>query len=170
MVEVVFNPQSSYTTKQTNVEMFVSDSGRTKGKMIADTWLMFDRASEPYWYFPDGIYVETFDSLFNVETIVKADTCYHYKRKNLWKLVGHVDIYNQEGKHFQTSELYFDRQKETFYSDSFMRMTDGDKVNTGIGFVSNQDFTKYDIFHSSAEIPVETQRRAVKSDENHIPD
>ena len=164
MVEVVFDPQTSATLIRTNVESFVSDSGITQYKFITANWMTFERASDPYWYFPDKIYIEKFDTFFNVEATIKADTAYYYDRRSLMKLIGNVDITNVEGQRFQTSELFWDRQKETVYSDSFIRVTDGDKVQMGIGFTSNQNLTVYTIFNPSAEIPVEMQRHTLASD------
>ncbi len=164
MIEVDFDPQTSYTLKETNVNMLISDSGVTKYKAKAATWLMFGKASEPYWYFPDGVYLEKFDTMLNVEASIKADTAYYYERRKLWELNGHVDISNLKGERFQTSQLFWDNNKETIYSDSFIRISKGETVNTGIGFRSNQDMSIYEIYNSSADIPIDMQRRAIASD------
>ncbi|MDR2915416.1 MAG: LPS export ABC transporter periplasmic protein LptC [Tannerella sp.] len=163
-VEVIFDPQTSHTLKETNVETLISDSGVTKYKLIAATWLMFGKASEPYWYFPDGVYLEKFDTMFNVEASIKADTAYYYERRKLWELNGHVDISNLKGERFQTSQLFWDQNKETIYSDSFIHISKGENINTGIGFRSNQDMSIYEIYNSSADIPVDMQRRAIAGD------
>lgn len=167
LIEYAFDPQTSYTLKETNVEMFISDSGVTKYKIITDTWLMFGKASEPYQYFPDGVYLEKFDTTFNVEASIKADTAYYYERRKLWKLNGHVDISNLKGERFQTSQLFWEDNPSIdfpIYSDSAIRITKGESVNTGIGFRSNQDLSIYEIYNSSADIPVDMQRRAVGGD------
>jgi LPS export ABC transporter protein LptC len=155
-VEITFDPQTSYTLKETNVETLISDSGLTRGKVIADTWLIFGKASEVYWYFPDGIYVEKFDTSFHIETSIKADTAYYFLRRNLWQLDGNVDISNVDGVRFETSQLFWDRNKEIFYSDSFIKITEGENVNTGIGFTSNHNMSEYKIFHSTGDFTIET--------------
>jgi len=164
MIEVIFDPQTSYTRKQTNVETYISDSGVTKIKIITSTWLVFGRASEPYWYFPDGLYLEKFDTAFNIEASIKADTAYFFERRQVWEAIGNVDIMNQEGVRFETSQVFWDQQKKIIYSDSFMRMTKQDLVNTGIGFHSNQELTEYYLKDASLEMTVETQRRTHKTD------
>ena len=158
MVEVVYDPQTSYTLKETNVKGVVSDSGRIRFKYEAPTWLVFGKASEPYWFFPDGVYAERFDSTLQVEASIKADTAYNYERKKIWELKGNVDISNLKGERFQTSQLFWDQNKEEFYSDSFIRITNGESVNTGIGFRSNQDISIYEIYNSTADIPVDMKR------------
>jgi len=145
------------------VNTLVSDSGITRYKVIAQTWLIFGQAKEPYWFFPDGVYLEKFDTVFNIEASVKADTAYYYERRKLWKLEGHVDISNFKGERFQTSQMFWDQNSSSIYSDMYIRITrDMDEfVNEGIGFRSNQDMSIYQIFHPTAEIPFDMKRRAL---------
>lgn len=164
LVEYTFDSETSYTLKETTVETLISDSGVTRYRLVTDTWLMFGKAAEPYWYFPDGIYLEQFDTVFNVQASIKADTAYYYERRKLWELNGNVDISNHKGERFQTSQLFWDDNKNSIYSDSFIRITNGDRVNTGIGFQSNEDMTVYEIYKAAGDIPVETQRRATSAD------
>jgi LPS export ABC transporter protein LptC len=164
MVEVMFDPETSYTLKETNVETLVSDSGITRYKIITDTWLIFSKASEPYWYFPDGVYVEKFDTVFNVEARMQADTARYYQRRNLWQLDGNVDISNIDDVRLETSQLFWDQHKEIFYSDSFVVITKGEDVNTGVGFLSNKDISEYKIFNSTANFTVDMQRHGQEAD------
>jgi hypothetical protein len=164
-IEVAFHPDSSFTLMKTDVNALISDSGITRGKAIAQTWLIFGKAKEPYWLFPDGIYLEKFDTLFNIEASIKADTAYYYERRKLWQLEGHVDISNFKGERFQTSQMFWDQNSSSFYSEMYIRVTKKIKgeefINEGTGFRSNQDMSIYDIFHPSAEIPVEMKRQAL---------
>lgn len=164
LVEVTFDPETSYTLKEKNVNTLVSDSGITRYKVITDTWLIFGKASEPYWYFPDGVYLEKFDTVFNVEASIRADTARYFQRRGLWQADGNVDISNTEGVRLETSQLFWDEKKETFYSDSFVRITKGEDVNTGIGFLSNKDMTEYTIYKSTANFAVEMQRNRQGTD------
>jgi len=163
-VDVAFDPQTSYTYKSTNSYSLVSDSGITRIKIITQTYLIFGKASEPYWYFPDGVYIEQFDTLLNVEASIQADTAYYFERKQLWEAKGNVDITNFEGKRFQTEHLFWDQQNKTVYSDSLINITEGDRVTTGIGFRSNQDLSEFLIFTPGGKIPVELQQRATDND------
>ena len=158
-IDVAFDPQTSYTYKTTNSYSLVSDSGITRYKMVSQTQLTFSKASEPFLYFPDGVYIEQFDTLLNVEASIQADTAYYYERKQLWEAKGNVDITNFEGKRFQTEHLFWDQQNKTVYSDSLIIITEGEKVTTGIGFRSNQDLSEYQIFTPGGKIPVELQQR-----------
>jgi LPS export ABC transporter protein LptC len=154
VVEVEFNPDSTYTMRVTGVSDLISDSGVIRYKVIADEWLVYSKASEPYWLFPGGFYVEKFDSLLNKDASIKADTAYYYNKKELWKLIGNVEVSNLKGEHFETELLFWDQKKERVYSDKYIRIEQEDKIITGIGFESNQNMTKYDVFNSQGVFPV----------------
>ena len=159
VVEVTFDPENTYTLRTTDVSSLISDSGITRYRMNAKEWLVFGKAKEPYSYFPQGVYVEKFDSLFNVEASVKADTAYYWDKKGLYKLIGHVGILSQEGKKLDTSILYFDQKEDQIYTDEYFELEEGDKIITGIGFKSNQNMTKYKIFNSQGRFPVSDTAR-----------
>lgn len=154
-VALVFNPDSTYTMKATDVSSLISDSGITQYRMTAKEWLMFDKAAEPYWYFPKKIYVEKFDTLFNTEASIEADTAYYYSKKSLWKLVGNVHVENLQGEKFETSLLYWDQKKELIYSDQFIRIEQEGQVVLGVGFESNQDMSQYEILDSKGSFDID---------------
>ena len=156
-VDIVFDPETNYTMKAKAISTLVSDSGITKYKAEAQQFYVFERAKEPYWYFPEKVHVEKFDTLFHIEASFDADTAYFYTKQKLWKFIGHVDAKNIEGEHFETSVLYWDRNTEKVYSDQYIRITKDEFVNTGFGFESDQTLTSYKIFNSAAIIPVKEQ-------------
>jgi LPS export ABC transporter protein LptC len=153
LVDIVFDREQTYTMRSTDISQLISDSGVTRYKVETKEWLVFEEASEPYWYFPEKLHVEKFDTLFRPEAIIDADTVYFFTKKKLWKLIGNVEIENMQGERFETSLMYWDQNTEKIYSDQYIRITKGDFVNTGIGFESNQQLTKYRIFRPAAEIP-----------------
>ena len=165
VVNVTFDPEKTYTMKATDVSSLISDSGITRYRMNAKIWLVYDKAAEPHWYFPNGIYVEKFDTLFQTEASIKADTAYYYDKKGLWKLIGNVEVESLQGEHFETSQLFWDQKKEKFYSDKYISIEQADKIITGIGFESNQNMTQYKIFNSQGIFPVNS---ASTADTTHI--
>lgn len=154
VVDVAFDPETTYTMKATDVSSLISDSGITRYRLKAKEWLIYGKAAEPHWYFPEGIYVEKFDSLFQTEASIKADTAYYYDKKGLWELIGNVEVESLQGEHFETSQLFWDQKQEKVYSDKYMRIEQEEKIITGIGFESNQSMTQYKIFNSQGIFPV----------------
>ncbi|MCD7978519.1 MAG: LPS export ABC transporter periplasmic protein LptC [Tannerellaceae bacterium] len=171
VVPVEFDPNTTYTMKTTEVSSLISDSGITRYRMVAQEWLMFGKAEEPFSYFPEGIYLEKFDSLFVPEATITADTAYHYEKQALWKLIGNVEIRNLEGEFFETSILFWDQKEEKIYSDQFIRIVQKDeKVITGIGFESNQEMSQYVVYNSRGEFPVtETPVDSAARDSMQVP-
>lgn len=155
VVDATYDPEKSYTMKATQVNTLISDSGITRYRIEAAEWIVFGKAKEPYWYFPEGIYVEKFDTLFHSEASIKADTAYYFDKKGLWHLIGNVEVESQQGEQFDTSELFWDQKKEKVYSDKYIRIQQKEQIITGVGFESNQNMTRYKIFNSQGEFPVE---------------
>lgn len=154
IVEVAFDPEKTYTMRATEVNTLISDSGLTRYRVNAKEWLVYGKAKDPYWYFPEGVYVEKFDTLFQPEANVEADTAYYFSKRELWRLVGHVEVQNLEGEKFETSELFWNSKEDRVYSDKYIRIEQEDKIITGIGFESNQKMTQYKIFNSQGTFPV----------------
>lgn len=153
-VEVAFDPEQTYTMKTTNVSTLVSDSGITRYRANAKEWLVFGKANDPYWYFPEGIYLEQFDTLFQVKASIKADTAYYYEKQELWKGVGNVEMQSLDNEYFTTSLIFWDQKSQRIYSDQYIRIEQQDKVITGVGFESNQSMTEYKIFNTTGIFPM----------------
>ena len=145
-VDINYDPETTPSMITDSVTTLISDSGVTRYKLVADIWEVYDKAEEPYWYFPEGIYLERFDSLFQVEAKILADSAWNFTEKKLWRLKGNVDIRNMEGEMFLSDELFWDQQKQTVYSDKYIQIKRGDTELKGYGFESNQEMTEYSIF------------------------
>lgn len=170
VIDVVFDPEEAFLMKTTDASMLISDSGVTRYRMVTKEYRIYTKSDDPYWYFPDGIYVEKFDTLFHIETSIKADTAYYYNKRDFVKLIGNVTIRSLQGELFETSLLYWDGATGKCYSDQYIRIEQADKVITGIGFESNQDMSQYKIFNSQGIFPVnETPADSTKVEDKSIP-
>ena len=144
--DLKFDPETTPSMNTDSVTTLISDSGITRYKLVADNWQVFDKAAEPFWYFPEGIYLERFDSLFQVEAKILADSAWNYTDKRLWRLKGNVDIRNMEGEKFLSDELFWDQKEQRVYSDKYIEIKRGETELKGYGFESNQAMTEYRIF------------------------
>ena len=142
LVEINYDLKTTPSMITDSVTALISDSGITRYKLVADIWAVYDKAEDPYWYFPEGIYLERFDSLFQVEAKILADTAWNYTDKKLWRLKGNVDIRNMQGEMFLSDELFWDQQKQTVYSDKYIQIKRGATELKGYGFESNQQMTE----------------------------
>ena len=145
------------------ITSLISDSGVIRYKIQTDEWLIFDKTNPPYWYFPQGVYVEKFDSLLHVDAYIKSDTAYFYEPEQLWKLVGNVHLENLQEEIFDTEELFWDQKSEKIYSDKFIKIEQKERIITGMGFDSNQSMTIYTIRKPQGIFPVENDISASDS-------
>ena len=153
------NVDSLPTMYTCDVNTLISDSGVTRYRIEAPLWYMYEseKIENPYWYFPQGIYVEQFDTLFATETMIEGDTAIYYKKPQIWRLDGNVHIENAEGKKFYTQQLFWDQHAREIYSDSAIRIVDGEEVIEGVGFKSNEQITKYVILRTTGIFTVKRE-------------
>ncbi|KAA6333953.1 Lipopolysaccharide export system protein LptC [termite gut metagenome] len=142
MGEAITERDSLPAMQTLGVTSLISDSGITRYRIETEEWLVYDKKKPSYWAFEKGVYLEKFDSLFNIDAIVKADTAYYYDKQKLWKLVSNVHIQNLKGEKYDTDLLYWDQATQRIYSDKFIRIEQTDRIITGYGFESDQQMIK----------------------------
>lgn len=140
-----------------SVTTLISDSGRIRYKVIAETWKIFDQAEVPYWFFPEKFYFERFDDSMRVESVVEGDTARYFTYRKIWELKNNVKVMNLSGEKFETNLLYWDQEHHTVYSDSFIRIEQKSQVLTGYGFKSNETLTKYEVFQIKGLFPIDAE-------------
>jgi len=140
-----------------SVTMLISDSGVIRYRVISEVWKIYDKAAEPYWYYPKKVYFEKFNDSLKTESMVSSDTAKYYYRRKLWELRKNVKIINLKGDQFETSLLYWDELSRRIYSDSFIRIEQGDQVMMGYGFESNDQLTDYRIKKPTGDLPVDPE-------------
>lgn len=155
MAEAISKNDTLPSMSSLGVTTLISDSGITRYKIITEEWIIFDKKNPPYWAFEKGVYLEKFDTLFQIDASIKADTAYYHERKKLWELKGNVQIRSQRGDKFETPLLFWDEKKEKVYSDKFIQIEQEDKVITGYGFESNQELTEYEIKNTTGIFTIE---------------
>lgn len=138
-----------------SVTTLISDSGRIRYRVVTEIWKVYDKAAEPYWYFPKKVFFERFNDSLKTESLVQGDTAHYYTRRKMWVLRKNVKLINLKGETFETSLLYWDQRGQRIYSDSFIRIEQVDQILTGYGFESNEQLTRYRIFKPTGIFPVD---------------
>ncbi len=137
-----------------DVTTLISDSGITRYRITTPLWLVFDEAKEPVWRFPDGLFMEKFDTDYTTDATIVCDSATYFKNKSLWRLDGNVNILNTRGEKFLTQQLFWSQRDRNVYSDSFIHIERNDRVIEGYGFTSNERMTTYTIHKPSGIFPV----------------
>lgn len=148
-----------------SVTTLISDSGRIRYKVLAQTWKVYDQADEPYWFFPDKVYFERFNDSLEVESVVEGDTARYFTDLKLWELKNNVLVKNMSGEQFETNLLYWNQDQHRVYSDSFIRIQQEDQILTGYGFESNESLTKYKIFKIKGVFPMDSEEEGLNNQE-----
>lgn len=157
------DPETFPTMMTLNVSTLVSDSGYTRYHVTADQWLMFDEAKDPFWTFPDGLYMEKYDDSMRVESTFRSDSASYLSQKRIWRFDRNVRMKNIDGDRFATEQLFWDQQQQKVYSDSFIHIERTDRILEGYGFESNEQMTEYTILNVSGIFPT-PQRNEHKKD------
>jgi LPS export ABC transporter protein LptC len=125
------------------INMTYSDSAKLVVRMTTDVQLTM--ASEDK-IFPKEIRVFFFDKFGNNTTKLRGDSARFIRAKNLYRVMGRVQIDNQV-KHevLETPELFWSPETKKIYTDKQVDIKTPDQVLHGMGMDSNQDFTDYTI-------------------------
>ena len=142
-----------------SVRTLVSDSGITKYRITAQTWLMYEEAKKPFWRFPDGLLLEQFDTVFNVVASIVCDSATYFKNDQLWRLDGNVNIETARRELILTNQLFYSQRRNEIYSDSFVHIEKTDRIIEGYGFVSNDRMTTYTLDSVSGIFPMEQRQQ-----------
>lgn len=142
------------TMNTRNISTLISDSGVVQYKIVAPGWKVYDEAEDPYWIFPEGIYLQKYDKGVKVVATVAADSARYYKDRKLWKLDGHVEIHKAPKDKFFTEQLFWDQRRRQVYSDSFIHVENATHVLEGIGFHADENFRDYSIHKPMGIFPI----------------
>ena len=145
-----------------DVSMLISGSGVIRYKVITPAWYTYnlDQKSESYWYFPETLELHQLNNNMDQVGSIRCDTAYHYDRRDLWHLIGHVHVSNIRGEEFKTEELFWDMRKHTVYSDQFIHIERSTDILEGYGFTSDEQFTKYEVRTTSGIFAVRSEGEA----------
>ena len=131
----------------TDVEIFYSDSAVVRVKITAPKLVRYLDKSAPNEEFPEGLLVEFYNEKENAYSWLKAD---YGMREVLKKQIitrKNVEMYNRKNEKILTSELIWDEGKEMLFTEKYVKIIqpENQDTTTGFGFVTNQDFTRFEI-------------------------
>lgn len=137
-----------------DVQTLVSDSGVVRYRVNTQEWMVFDKAEEPYWDFPNGLRLERFNPNMKVDAELQSNYAIYQTDKKLWDLRDSVKAMNLDGEHFECDQLFWDERAERIYSNGKIKITKKDRIIYGQGFESNQTLSKYTIRKPEGIFPI----------------
>jgi len=128
------------------VTSYMSQEGLMKAKLTSPYMLRY-QSDSPYVEFPRTLHVDFYNDSTKIESLLDA----HYARFREFEhrvfLKDSVVVINiLKGDTLRTDELWWDQNKQEFYTDKKVRIYQRDKTIYGTGLKAAQNFSWYDIF------------------------
>lgn len=122
------------------VESYYSQQAKMKAKLTAPLMKHYV-VDSPYWEFPNSLHVDFYNDSLTVENQVSARYGKWKENQRLVFLRDSVVMYNLKGDTLFCRELWWDQQKQIFYTDKPVRIHQPDKIVYGIGLEAAQNFS-----------------------------
>lgn len=148
-----------------DVSTLISDSGYTRYHITAPLWMMFENSTDPYWLFPEGLDMEKYDNFMKVDATITCDSATYFSNRKIWRLDGNVRMKNTQGDKFLTQQIFWDQNRHSVYSDSFIHIERSNRIIEGYGFKSNEQMTDYTVNRPSGIFPVPERKN--EATDNH---
>ncbi len=135
-----------------NMETLYSDSAVVRVRVQAARQLEYEDGNSE---FPDGIYIEFFDTDGKISSTLKADKGYFNQKEKLYTGTGDVEVNSYEkDQKLNTEELHWKQDKAEIYTDKFVRIETADEILMGEGLTASQDFSSYRILKPTGELGI----------------
>jgi LPS export ABC transporter protein LptC len=136
-----------------NIELFYTEDNQVKVKMVAALLYEFENGDRE---FPNGLYLEFFDEEGKLESTLRANEAYYFKKENQWRGRGKVEVKNiAKNEQLNTEELFWRPTEEKIFTDKFVTIRQQTDVIYGQGLEAKQDMTDYEIKKPEGEFAVE---------------
>lgn len=136
-----------------NVELYYTENNHVKVKMLAAVVYEFENGDRE---FPQGIYLEFYNEFDKLESTLRANQAYYFKKEHQWRGRGKVEVKNLEkNKQLNTEELFWKPAEEKIFTDKFVTIRQQGDVIYGQGLEAKQDMSDYIIKKPEGEFAVE---------------
>ncbi|MGI8951163.1 MAG: LPS export ABC transporter periplasmic protein LptC [Chitinophagaceae bacterium] len=129
-----------------NIVSYLSLGAVMKAKLTAPLMLRTE-SDTPKVEFPKTLHVDFYNDSTKIESQLFAKYGRYLENENKVFLKDSVVVFNIHGDTLRTQELWWDQNKEIFYTDKevFIHQHGTDQYIHGIGLTAKQDFSSYTI-------------------------
>ena len=136
-----------------NVELYYTEDNQVKVKLMAAVVNEFQNGDRE---FPKGIYLEFYDKDGHLESTLRANEAFYFKKENQWRGRGKVEVKNiEKNEQLNTEELFWKPDKEKIFTEKFVTIRQQSDVIYGQGLEAKQDMSDYIIKKPEGEFAVE---------------
>lgn len=139
-----------------NVKMLYTENGATQILMTAPVLNRYIEANgKAYTDFPKGMHLIFYNEEGEESSTLKANYSIYWESDGIWEAEYDVVATNEKGEQLNTEYLIWHQDKERISSDRAVKITTNDLVTYGDGFISNQNFTSWEIIKGRGIINVD---------------
>jgi LPS export ABC transporter protein LptC len=135
-----------------DMDVLYTEDEKMKAKMLTKKILEYKNGDRE---FPEGIYIEFYDSVGMISSTLKANQAFYFREENKWRGRGDVEVRNIPKKQqLDTEELFWMPATKKIFTEKFVTIKLESEVLYGIGLDAAQDLSYYNIKDPKGEITV----------------
>lgn len=139
-------------------ETIYSDSAKVRVRIQGPLMMRYYENGQYIQLFPEGARVEFFNDFGQVGSTMTSGYGIRFENEERVIVRDSVVWVSDEGDRLDTEELVWEAESEKIFSDRFVRLRQADKEITGIGFESNQNFTRSKVIAIQGIVNVEDRK------------
>jgi LPS export ABC transporter protein LptC len=138
------------------VQSYLSQGGKVKAKLTSPYMLRYQVTDSPYIEFPRTMHVDFYDDSTRVESTVDSRYAKYVEFAHKILLRDSVLVMSfKNGDTLRTQELWWDQDKQQFYTDKPATVYQRDKIiHAKNGLTAAQNLTSYTFYGSSGPMLV----------------
>lgn len=147
-----------------DIRMTYTDSAKVKAILTAPINLDYTHLSFMYSEFPEGLKIIFYND-DNEENTVVADYGILYNQTRIVDLQGNVVLLSNDGSRLETSQMYWDSQKEWLFTEQPFTFKSENEDMAATRLDTNKEFSKFQTGKLTGTILVEEQKDSLTVDE-----
>ena len=147
-----------------DIHMTYSDSAEVKAILTAPLNLDYTHLSFKYSEFPEGLKIIFYNNN-NEENTVVADYGILYNQTKIVDLQGNVVLLSDDGSRLETSQMYWDSEKEWLFTEQPFTFKNINYDMAAIRLDTNKEFSKFQTGNLTGTMLVKEQKDPLNLDE-----
>lgn len=147
-----------------DIHMTYTDSAEVKAILTAPLNLDYTHLSFKYSEFPEGLKIIFYNNN-NEENTVVADYGILYNQTKIVDLQGNVVLLSGDGSRLETSQMYWDSEKEWLFTEQPFTFKNINYDMAAIRLDTNKEFSKFQTGNLTGTMLVKEQKDSLNLDE-----
>ena len=147
-----------------DIHMTYTDSAKVKAILTAPLNLDYTHLSFKYSEFPEGLKIIFYNNN-NEENTVVADYGILYNQTKIVDLQGNVVLLSDDGSRLETSQMYWDSEKEWLFTEQPFTFKNINYDMAAIRLDTNKEFSKFQTGNLTGTMLVKEQKDPLNLDE-----